>query len=125
MGMDHAVLPISFPGTVLVPKGGRENVAKPLGGEVVGGRLRRSGSRMGKPRSAGDPWAGLAPALFVRISEGGTARAVPGVSLQPLSACRLRASATGRAGGMCLVLRAFLHCVFLAKWLLFLDPGSC
>lgn len=61
------------------------------------------------------------------LSRGGIARAVPGVSLQPGCTHGLCGGgrAMGRAGGMCLVLQAFLHCVFLAKWLLFLDPGSC
>lgn len=61
-----------------------------------------------------------------QAKQGGHSGAVPGVSLQPVSIqapCIGRA--IGRVGGMCLVLQAFLHCVFLAKWLLFLDPGSC
>lgn len=62
--------------------------------------LRRpESSRMDKPRSAGDLWAGQAPALLVRLSRGGIARAVLGVSLQPVSACRLRALA-GPQGGL-------------------------
>lgn len=54
---------------------------------------------MDKLTSAGDLWAGQAPALLVRLSEGGTARAVPRVSLQAVSACRLRALA-GPQGGL-------------------------
>lgn len=82
---------------------------------------------MDKPSSAGGHWARQAPALLIRLSRGGIARAVPGASLQLVCTCRLCSSgrAMGRAGGMCLVLRAFLHCIFPSKWLLFLDPGSC
>lgn len=82
---------------------------------------------MDKPSGAGGPQAGWAPVQLIRLRGGGIARAVPGVSLQPVRAHELCGGgwAMGRAGGMCLVLRAFLHCVFLAKWLLFLDPGSC
>jgi len=92
-----------------------------------GGTGSAGSSRVDKPSSAGGPRAGWAPALLVRLSGGDIAGAVPGVSLQPVSARRLCGGgrATGRAGRMCLVLRAFLHCVFLSKWLLFLDPGSC
>lgn len=57
---------------------------------------------MDKPRSAGALWAGQAPALLVRLSRGGTAstaRVVPGVSLQAVSAGRLRALA-GPQGGL-------------------------
>lgn len=69
------------------PQGQPRKRGQARGGEVVAGRMRRPGSsRMDKPRSAGDLWVGQAPVLLVRLSGGATARAVPGVSLQPVTA---------------------------------------
>lgn len=92
-----------------------------------GGRGGLEAAGWTSPAAQGVP--GLAGLHFG--SSGYVEGASPGLSQEFLSSRSEHpgsvavAGAMGRAGGMCLVLRAFLHCVFLAKWLLFLDPGSC
>lgn len=125
--MDHTVLPTHFPGTLLVPKAAKKMWAstwwRGWRREAEEAREQQDGQAQECRGSVGWPGSSFA----CQAKQRGHCQSCPG-SFPPGNQGRQApciGRATGRAGGMCLVLRAFLHCVFLAKWLLFLDPGSC